>query len=73
MLPHPKKPIIALAFTAVTGLAAPIPPAVFWISNPVFPDETVLLQGDGLDSAAVEAGPLADTPPGPPPSAQLKS
>jgi len=33
------------------SLSAAEPPAVFWASNPVKPNETVYLQGGGLDAS----------------------
>ena len=55
---------ILLKFPAVFGAG---PPSLFWVSEPVYPGETVLLQGDGLATAQVEIARMTDGPPGDPP------
>lgn len=52
---------VILGFCPLSALAAP---HIFWISDPVRPDETVMLQGSDLggSAATVEIAPLDDTP-----------
>jgi len=58
----PRTLFIMLLPLCLSGLAAATP-AIFWASDPVGPDETVLLLGDGFaDTAAVEMARLDDTP-----------
>ncbi len=48
---------------AACGHAVGAVPRVFWASDPVRPDETVLLQGSGFaDGAVVELARLVDRP-----------
>ena len=46
------------------------PPAIFWHSDPVAPDETVLLAGHGFPGASLELLRLADGDAGLPPAAE---
>ena len=55
------------AGTGSSGAASPAVPAVFWVSQPVEPDETMLITGGNLGAAAqVELAQLPDGDPGSP-------
>ena len=57
---------VALILTASFTLPAAAAPQVFWASDPIRPDETVLLQGCDFAGAVVEVVRLDDaTPSGP--------
>ena len=51
----------------------PQPPAIFWHSDPVAPDETVLFAGHGFAGAVIELARLADGEPGVPPNEALSA
>jgi hypothetical protein len=62
--------LLAIAAAWPVGAAAPAPaapaaaaPVIFWVSDPVRPDETVLMTGDFGDDAVVEVARLDDPKP----------
>lgn len=46
-------PFLGLMLFGSNGAVAAVAPKLFWTSDPVRPDETVLLKGSGLDATAV--------------------
>jgi hypothetical protein len=52
--------VLALLLLSVAAAGAD-EPRIFWASDPVLPNETVLLQGTGLGNATVEVTRLGDT------------
>ncbi|MFI5380467.1 MAG: hypothetical protein ACHRHE_14305 [Tepidisphaerales bacterium] len=54
--------LLAAFLVSIGSATACAAPRIFWASDPVRPDETVLLQGSGLDQATVEMARLEDAP-----------
>ena len=68
MRPTPAVLLLCLCLSTL----APAGPAIFWASDPVGPDETVLLLGDGFAAGAiVEVARLDDAPAQVPPASRL--
>jgi hypothetical protein len=58
----PLRTLAAALLAVLLTAAAPAGPKIFWASDPVRPDETVLLQGCDFAGASVEVARLADDP-----------